>query len=204
MLEKTPGDHTEAMDQPIEPVRDDVPELDAQPPQEDTTDYDEAPPSEIAEGDVDPEHDVEVSDQPEGASVRDELEPEPIRQPEPERFERRPPERQDRRDFGRRGRQDQRPQRVQESRPPEPPRERIPATPAAVHEAIELVNQVIDNLRETLEDMDEVLETLEFAERQKTADEQEIDSLRRMLKQMQRPREGGGGHPNPPQQHRGR
>jgi hypothetical protein len=206
VLEKTPGDRMEELDHPIEPLRDDVPDLDAQPPEEDATDYDEGPPSEIAEGDLDPEREVEVADQSERPSVRDELEQEPIRQPEPERperFERRPPERQDRRDFGRRGRQDQRPQRVQESRPPEPPRERIPATPAAVHEAIELVNQVIDNLRESLEDMEEVLETLEFAERQKTADEQEIDSLRRMLKQMHRPREGGGP-PNPPQQHRGR
>jgi hypothetical protein len=48
-----------------------------------------------------------------------------------------------------------------------------------------------------------VLETLEFAERQKTADEQEIESLRRMLKQMHRPREGGSQY-SPQQHHRGR
>jgi hypothetical protein len=39
--------------------------------------------------------------------------------------------------------------------------------------------------------MEEVLETLELAERQKNADEQEIESLRRGLRQLHRPREGG-------------
>jgi len=39
--------------------------------------------------------------------------------------------------------------------------------------------------------MEEVLETLEMAERQKTADEQEIETLRRGLRQLHRPREGG-------------
>ena len=35
------------------------------------------------------------------------------------------------------------------------------------------------------------METLELAERQKTADEQEIETLRRGLRQIHRPREGG-------------
>ena len=39
--------------------------------------------------------------------------------------------------------------------------------------------------------MEEVLETLELAERQKIADEQEIETLRRGLRQLHRPREGG-------------
>ena len=39
--------------------------------------------------------------------------------------------------------------------------------------------------------MEEVLETLELAERQKYADEQEIETLRRGLHQLHRPREGG-------------
>jgi hypothetical protein len=38
--------------------------------------------------------------------------------------------------------------------------------------------------------MEEVLETLEIAERQKDADEREIESLRRALRQLQRPRSG--------------
>ena len=49
----------------------------------------------------------------------------------------------------------------------------------AVSQAIEEVNQIIETLRATLDDMDAVLETLELAERQKIADEQEIETLRR-------------------------
>ncbi|MCX6928683.1 MAG: hypothetical protein NT154_36545 [Verrucomicrobia bacterium] len=60
-----------------------------------------------------------------------------------------------------------------------------------MQQAIEEVNRIIDSLRETLDDMEEVLETLELAERQKTADEQEIETLRRGLRQLHRPREGG-------------
>jgi hypothetical protein len=41
--------------------------------------------------------------------------------------------------------------------------------------------------------MDELLELLEIAERQQTADEQEIESLRRALRNLQRPRGGGEG-----------
>jgi len=61
----------------------------------------------------------------------------------------------------------------------------------AVQEAIEEVNHIIENLRATLDDMEEVLETLELAERQKNADEQEIENLRRGLRQLHRPRETG-------------
>ena len=78
---------------------------------------------------------------------------------------------------------------------PSPPRERQPASPAAVQQAIEEVNHIIETLQQTLGDMEEVLETLELAERQKTADEQEIESLRRSLRQLHRPKEGG--HPPP-------
>jgi hypothetical protein len=39
--------------------------------------------------------------------------------------------------------------------------------------------------------MESVLETLELAERQKNADEYEIDNLRRSLNRLQRHREGG-------------
>jgi hypothetical protein len=61
----------------------------------------------------------------------------------------------------------------------------------AVTEAIEQVNHIIETLRATLNDMEEVLETVELAERQKIADEREIETLRRGLRQVQRPREGG-------------
>jgi hypothetical protein len=72
----------------------------------------------------------------------------------------------------------------------QPPREQQPRGPMGVPQAIEEVNHVIDMLRSALDDMDEVLETLELAERQKNADEQEIETLRRSLRQLHRPREG--------------
>ena len=53
-------------------------------------------------------------------------------------------------------------------------------------EAIEQVNRIIETLRETLDEMEGVLETLELAERQKNADEYEIDSLKRSLSRLQR------------------
>ena len=94
----------------------------------------------------------------------------------------------------------QRQPQAPERRPPPqpvPPKEFRPAQPLSVQEAIEDVNEIIETLKTTLEEMEEVLETLELAERQKDADEQEIESLRRSLRQLGRPREGGhreGGH----------
>jgi hypothetical protein len=61
----------------------------------------------------------------------------------------------------------------------------------AVQEAIEQVNHIIETLRSTLSEMEEVLETLELAERQKNADEQEIETLHRGLRQLHRPPERG-------------
>ena len=76
-----------------------------------------------------------------------------------------------------------------------PVRESRPAQPMAVQEAIEEVNHIIESLRATLIDMEDVLETLELAERQKIADEHEIETLRRGLRQLHRPPERG---PHPP------
>jgi predicted RNase H-like nuclease (RuvC/YqgF family) len=61
---------------------------------------------------------------------------------------------------------------------------------AAVSDAIEQVNRVIEELKHALNDMEEVLETLEFAERQKIDDEREIESLQRALRQLHRPSAG--------------
>jgi hypothetical protein len=71
---------------------------------------------------------------------------------------------------------------------------RQPASPQTVQKAIVEVNQIIRTLQESLDGMEEVLETLELAERQKDADEHEIESLRRTLRQFQRPRESGHRH----------
>jgi hypothetical protein len=49
---------------------------------------------------------------------------------------------------------------------------------------------IVESLKQALERMEEVLELVEHAERQKLADEQEIDTLRRLLRQLQRPRGG--------------
>jgi predicted RNase H-like nuclease (RuvC/YqgF family) len=57
--------------------------------------------------------------------------------------------------------------------------------------AIEEVNQIINALQDTLDDMEEVREMLEVFERQANADDREIESLRRALRHLQRPRDGG-------------
>ena len=86
-----------------------------------------------------------------------------------------------------------------------------PAAPQAIADAIAEVNHVIASLRQVLDEMEEVLETLELAEVQKNADEREIQSLRNALRQMER--RGGGeprheqhghGHSQRPESRRGR
>jgi len=73
----------------------------------------------------------------------------------------------------------------------EPEREPLPKT-AAVSQAIEQVTGVIEELKHALSEMEEVLETLELAERQKIDDEREIESLQRALRQLHRPGPGSG------------
>jgi predicted RNase H-like nuclease (RuvC/YqgF family) len=76
-------------------------------------------------------------------------------------------------------------------KPPDRTRPAQPASKANIQAAIEQVNDIICALKESLEQMDEVLESLEYFERQGDADEREIESLRRSLRQLQRSREGG-------------
>jgi hypothetical protein len=73
---------------------------------------------------------------------------------------------------------------------PAPPQ--APASMSAIQEAIKDVDHIIETLRATLDDMEEVLETLELAERQKDADEREIEQLQRSLRQFHRPQDGRG------------
>ncbi len=54
------------------------------------------------------------------------------------------------------------------------------------------VTGIVESLKQALEQMEDVLELVEHAERQKLADEHEIDSLRRLLRQLQHPRSGRG------------
>jgi uncharacterized protein YjiS (DUF1127 family) len=69
---------------------------------------------------------------------------------------------------------------------------------SAISQAVNEVMQIIDALKHAVEQMEEVLELVELAERQKLADEQEIESLRRALRQLQRPR---GRHPSEEESH---
>jgi len=77
----------------------------------------------------------------------------------------------------------------------------LPARPAplaarpgdsAISQAVSEVTQVVESLKEALNQMEDVLELVELAERQKLTDEREIDSLRRLLRQLQQPRGGRG------------
>ena len=71
---------------------------------------------------------------------------------------------------------------------------------SAISQAIDEISQIVEALKRALDQMEEVLELAELAERQKTGDEQEIESLRRALRQLQRPggprrRDDEGAHP---------
>jgi uncharacterized protein YjiS (DUF1127 family) len=59
---------------------------------------------------------------------------------------------------------------------------------SAISQAVNEVMQIIESLKHVVGQMEEVLELVELAERQKLADEHEIESLRRALRQLQRPR----------------
>ena len=66
-----------------------------------------------------------------------------------------------------------------------------PAEPAAISAAVSEVEKIVEALKRAAEQMEEVLELVELAERQKLADERELDSLRRALNRLHRPHEGG-------------
>ena len=76
------------------------------------------------------------------------------------------------------------------------PEGRAPISPAStpgspLGKAIEQVTGIIEELKHVLGEMEEVLETLELAERQKIDDEREIESLQQALRQLRRPGDGG-------------
>lgn len=82
------------------------------------------------------------------------------------------------------------PHRESVSAAPLPPPHQ-PASAASIEKAIEEVSAIVESLRTSLEEMEEVLELLEVFERQKNVDEREIESLRRAVRQMNRPRDSG-------------
>ena len=65
-----------------------------------------------------------------------------------------------------------------------------PAKPhgAAIGRTVEEVRQIVESLEQALEQMEEVLRLVELAEQQKSADDRELESLRRALHRLQPPR----------------
>ena len=80
-------------------------------------------------------------------------------------------------------------QPLREARPerlPLPPPAQ-PAAPATIRKAIEEAEAVLSSLRDAVETLDELLELIEEAERQKTADEREIEAMRQTLRRFNGP-----------------
>jgi hypothetical protein len=65
---------------------------------------------------------------------------------------------------------------------------------SAISRAVDEVRQIVESLEQALEQMEEVQELVDLADRQKSADEREIESLRRALRRIQQPR----GHKDTP------
>jgi hypothetical protein len=64
-----------------------------------------------------------------------------------------------------------------------------PAEISAINQAIVHATEIVGALQQSLDQMEEILELVELAERQKIADEREIDELRRALHRLQPPRQ---------------
>jgi hypothetical protein len=117
----------------------------------------------------------------------------------------RPPERQHR---------PERPEQRHQSEPrrPEPrpwvkPADFRPADTSAISQAVAHATEIAEALKHTIDELDEILELVEIAERQKLADEREIDELRRALRRIQPPRHQpqaprGPRHDEPPRGYR--
>ena len=92
---------------------------------------------------------------------------------------------------GGRGRGPRRTEQISQAGPPADapalPERKIETPASAISQAIEEVTQIVESLKQTLDQMEEVLELVELAERQKLADEREIESLRRALRKIHQP-----------------
>jgi hypothetical protein len=86
---------------------------------------------------------------------------------------------------------------------PEPPRPKTPppvfkrADVSAINQAVEEARHIVESLEGTLEQMEEVLRLVEQAEHQKSADERELESLRRAMRRIQPPRARPEERPRP-------
>ncbi len=134
-----------------------------------------AEPPEHSESEIAEEH-LPVSE-PERSVPPERLREQPLRPRQPERQPERRPE----------------PQRP---KPWVKPADFRPAETSAISQAVEHATHIAEALKSLLDELDEVLELVEVADRQKLADEREIDELRRALRRIQPPRQS----PPPPQQ----
>ncbi len=86
---------------------------------------------------------------------------------------------------------ERRPERRSEPLRPKPwvkPADFRPAETSAISQAVAHATEIAGSLKQMIDELDEVLELVEVAERQKLADEREIDELRRALRRIQPPR----------------
>ncbi len=114
----------------------------------------------------------------------------------------RAPEVRPQRDFPREPQRDRRPERRPEPLRPKPwvkPADFRPAEISAVSQAVAHATEIAESLKQMIDQLDEVLELVEVAERQKLADEREIDELRRALRRIQPPRREPPPFRPPPQ-----
>jgi len=80
-----------------------------------------------------------------------------------------------------------------------------PAETSAISQAVAHATEIAESLKHTIDQLDEILELVELAERQKIADEREIDELRRALRRIQPPRHQPPSRgPRREEPHRGR
>jgi hypothetical protein len=96
-------------------------------------------------------------------------------------------------------RQEHRQERRPDNPSPKPwvkPADFRPADTSAIHQAVAHATEIAEGLRELVDRIDEILELVEVAERQKLADERELDNLRRALRRIQPPRQSHGHEPN--------
>jgi len=70
-----------------------------------------------------------------------------------------------------------------------------PADTSAIHQAVVHATEIAESLKELVDRIDEILELVEIAERQKLADERELDNLRRALRRIQPPRQAYSQEP---------
>jgi hypothetical protein len=92
-----------------------------------------------------------------------------------------------------------RPERRPEPPAPKPwvkPADFRPADTSAIHQAVVHATEIAEGLKVLVDRIDEILELVEVAERQKLADERELDDLRRALRRIQPPRSSHGNEPH--------